>query len=78
MIKFQLISVESAEDAQAQITKTLETMFEYNSKIGAYQSRFRMVAESISTAIENVDAARAQFYGCGFHTINKRLLSRAS
>jgi flagellin len=69
--KISLISVESAEDAQAQITKTLETMFEYNSKIGAYQSRFRMVAESISTAIENVDAARAQFLDADFTQLTK-------
>jgi flagellin len=69
--KISLITVESAEDAQAQITKTLETMFEYNSKIGAYQSRFRMVAESISTAIENVDAARAQFLDADFTQLTK-------
>jgi len=69
--KISLITVESSEDAQAQITKTLETMFEYNSKIGAYQSRFRMVAESISTAIENVDAARAQFLDADFTQLTK-------
>ena len=69
--KISLITFESAEDAQAQITKTLETMFEYNSKIGAYQSRFRMVAESISTAIENVDAARAQFLDADFTQLTK-------
>ena len=69
--KISLITVESAEAAQAQITKTLETMFEYNSKIGAYQSRFRMVAESISTAIENVDAARAQFLDADFTQLTK-------
>lgn len=67
----QLISVESAEDAQKQITDTLEIMFEYNSKIGAYQSRFRMVADSISTAIENVDAARAQFLDADFTQLTK-------
>lgn len=67
----QLVSVESAEDAQKQITDTLEIMFEYNSKIGAYQSRFRMVADSISTAIENVDAARAQFLDADFTQLTK-------
>jgi flagellin len=67
----QLISVESAEAAQKQITDTLEIMFEYNSKIGAYQSRFRMVADSISTAIENVDAARAQFLDADFTQLTK-------
>ena len=46
-------------------------MFEYNSKIGAYQSRFRMVADSISTAIENVDAARAQFLDADFTQLTK-------
>jgi len=69
--KISLITVESSEAAQAQITKTLDTMFEYNSKIGAYQSRFRMVAESISTAIENVDAARAQFLDADFTQLTK-------
>ncbi|MFK7760642.1 MAG: flagellin [Candidatus Midichloriaceae bacterium] len=69
--KIELTSVKSAEDAQAQIGKTLETMFNYNSKIGAYQSRFRMVAESISTAIENVDAARAQFLDADFTQLTK-------
>jgi len=67
----QLISVETAEAAQKQITDTLEIMFEYNSKIGAYQSRFRMVADSISTAIENVDAARAQFLDADFTQLTK-------
>jgi len=67
----QLVSVESAEDAQKQITDTLEIMFECNSKIGAYQSRFRMVADSISTAIENVDAARAQFLDADFTQLTK-------
>jgi len=69
--EIQLISVESAEAAQKQITDTLEIMFEYNSKIGAYQSRFRMVADSISTAIENVDAARAQFLDADFTQLTK-------
>jgi flagellin len=69
--KIALTSVQSAEDAQAQIDKTLEIMFEYNSKIGAYQSRFRMVADSISTAIENVDAARAQFLDADFTQLTK-------
>ena len=69
--KIELTSVQSAEDAQAQIDKTLEIMFEYNSKIGAYQSRFRMVADSISTAIENVDAARAQFLDADFTQLTK-------
>ena len=69
--KIELTSVKSAEDAQAQIGKTLETMLNYNSKIGAYQSRFRMVAESISTAIENVDAARAQFLDANFTQLTK-------
>ena len=46
-------------------------MFNYNSKIGAYQSRFRMVADSISTAIENVDAARAQFMDADFTELTK-------
>ncbi len=69
--KIQLTTVKSAEDAQEQIGKTLETMFNYNSKIGAYQSRFRMVADSISTAIENVDAARAQFLDADFTQLTK-------
>ena len=69
--KIQLTSVKGAEDAQEQIGKTLETMFNYNSKIGAYQSRFRMVADSISTAIENVDAARAQFLDADFTQLTK-------
>ncbi len=69
--KIELTTVQGAEDAQAQISKTLETMFNYNSKIGAYQSRFRMVAESISTAIENVDAARAQFLDADFTQLTK-------
>ena len=69
--KIELTTVKSAEDAQEQIGKTLETMFNYNSKIGAYQSRFRMVAESISTAIENVDAARAQFLDADFTQLTK-------
>lgn len=69
--EIQLISVETAEAAQKQITDTLEIMFEYNSKIGAYQSRFRMVADSISTAIENVDAARAQFLDADFTQLTK-------
>jgi flagellin len=69
--KIELTTVKSAEDAQEQIGKTLETMFNYNSKIGAYQSRFRMVADSISTAIENVDAARAQFLDADFTQLTK-------
>jgi flagellin len=69
--KIELTTVKGAEDAQEQIGKTLETMFNYNSKIGAYQSRFRMVAESISTAIENVDAARAQFLDADFTQLTK-------
>lgn len=69
--KLDLTTVKNAEEAQAQITATLETMFEYNSKIGAYQSRFRMVADSISTAIENVDAARAQFLDADFTQLTK-------
>lgn len=69
--KIELTSVKSAEYAQAQISKTLETMFNYNSKIGAHQSRFRMIAESISTAIENVDAARAQFLDADFTQLTK-------
>jgi len=69
--EIQLISVVTAEAAQKQITDTLEIMFEYNSKIGAYQSRFRMVADSISTAIENVDAARAQFLDADFTQLTK-------
>jgi flagellin len=67
----ELTSVQSAEDAQAQIDKTLEIMFEYNSKIGAYQSRFRMLADAISTAIENVDSARAQFLDADFTQLTK-------
>jgi len=67
----ELTSVETAEVAQKQITDTLGIMFEYNSKIGAYQSRFRMVADSISTAIENVDAARAQFLDADFTQLTK-------
>ena len=69
--KIELTTVKGAEDAQDQIGKTLETMFNYNSKIGAYQSRFRMVADSISTAIENVDAARAQFMDADFTQLTK-------
>lgn len=69
--ELKLEAVEDGRKGQDLIKNALETMFNYNSKIGAYQSRFRMVADSISTAIENVDAARAQFMDADFTELTK-------
>ena len=69
--KLKLETVEDGRNGQELIRSALDTMFNYNSKIGAYQSRFRMVADSISTAIENVDAARAQFMDADFTELTK-------
>ncbi|MSO13912.1 flagellin [Rickettsiales endosymbiont of Trichoplax sp. H2] len=69
--KLKLETVEDGRKGQELIRVALDTMFNYNSKIGAYQSRFRMVADSISTAIENVDAARAQFMDADFTELTK-------
>lgn len=62
-----------AEEARKLILDALDYMSKYNSEIGAYQSRFKMVAENIATSIENVDAARAQFMDADFTELSKQL-----
>ena len=69
--KLHLTSYEEAENARLKVESALAYMFNYNATIGAYQSRFKVVAESVSTSIENVDAARAQFLDADFTELTK-------
>ena len=70
--KIKLMNYQDAEETRTTIDKALSIMFDYNAKIGAYQSRFRSVAESVSTSIENVDAARSQFLDADFTELTKQ------
>ena len=67
----QLTDYEEAEEARVAVDAALSIMFHYNATIGSYQSRFRTVAESVSTSIENIDAARAQFMDADFTELTK-------
>ena len=70
--QLDLTTFDKAEEARVAVEKALDIMFEYNATIGAYQSRFRMVAAGVSTSIENVDAARAEFLDADFTELTKQ------
>ena len=54
-----------------QINAALTEITEYAAQVGAYQSRFNFISENLSLAIENVDAARAQFLDVDFTEATK-------